>query len=81
MHNGSELKFSAHVCIIAVHAFHTANLILKCLYSKDPGVVWHAFEVYFCLVFEYVQCVWSPHSIEDIKLIESVQQRLIKRLI
>ena len=75
-----RLNFSLHISKIA-HAAHTrSKLILKCFTSRSPALLVRAFTTYVRPLVEYCSSAWSPHFIQDIKAIESVQRRFTKRL-
>jgi len=40
-----------------------------------------AFKVYVLPIIEYALCVWSPYHVNLVKLIESVQRKVTKRLL
>lgn len=76
----TNLRFSAHVSRISQAAFNRSNVIIKCFTSKSPASLTRAFVTFVRPLLEYCSPVWSPHTITDIKRIESVQKRFTKRL-
>ena len=76
----SNLKFSLHVGNIVRKAFIRSNLIVKCFQSRDCAMLIRAFKTFVLPLLEYNSCVWSPHLLKDIDLLESVQRRFTKRL-
>jgi hypothetical protein len=76
----SSLTFSIHINRIVSQAFVRSNLIRRCFVSHHVPTLMRAFIVYVRPLVEYASCVWSPHHITLIKLVESVQRRFTKRL-
>ena len=77
----SRLKFDVHINHNVTRANRMANLIHKCFTSRDSFTLMRAFVTYVRPLIEYASCVWSPHSVSQIKKIESVQRRFTKRLL
>jgi len=76
----SHLTFTYHRDQIVARAFTCANLIHKCVVSRDTASLTRAFIVYVRPLLEYAAPVWSPHHVGKIIQIESVQRRFTKRL-
>jgi ribonuclease P/MRP protein subunit RPP40 len=76
----NNLNFHEHITKIVSQAFVRANLIHKCFLSKDARTLTRAFNTYVRPLLEYASVSWSPHHINDIKLLESVQRKFTKRL-
>jgi len=73
-----ELKFKRHIQDITTRAHQRASLILRCLKSKEPILLFKAFVTYVRLLLEYSCQVWSPCYISLIRQVESVQKNLRK---
>jgi hypothetical protein len=76
----SSLSFSVHINKIVSQAFIRSNLIRRCFESRHVPTLMRAFIVYVRPLVEYASCVWSPHHVTLVKLIESVQRGFTKRL-
>ena len=77
----SSLKFDMHINHIVTRAHRLASLIHKYFISRDPSTLMRAFVTYVRPLLEYSSCVWSPHSVAQVKKIESVQRRFTKRFL
>lgn len=75
-----NLQFKEHINRIVHNASCRASLILKCFQSHDINLLRRAFIVYVRPLLEYNSPVWSPHSVGEIKALESVQRRFTKKL-
>lgn len=75
-----ELKFSAHINQMTRKAHTRSKLLMKTFVSRDTSMLVKAFKVYVRPILEYASTVWSPHLVQDIESIESVQRRFTKRL-
>jgi len=76
----SSLSFSVHINKVVSQAFIRSNLIRRCFVSRHVPTLMRAFIVYVRPLVEYASCVWSPHHVTLVKLVESVQRRFTKRL-
>lgn len=76
----THLAFSKHISSIASAAHRRASLLLRCFCTKDYEVLMRAFNTYVRPLLEYCSPVWSPHLLQDIRALESVQRRFTKRL-
>ena len=56
----SKLSFSAHFAHITAKAHQRAGLISRCFESRDPHILFRAFEVYVRPIVECCSPVWSP---------------------
>ena len=63
----SHLKFDIRINHIITRANRLANLIHKCFTSRDSFTLMRAFVTYVRPLLEYASCVWSPHSVSQIK--------------
>jgi hypothetical protein len=72
----NNLNFHEHITQIVSQAFVNANLIHKCFLSKDASTLTRAFNTYISPLQEYASVSWSPHHINDIKLLEQCKGSL-----
>jgi len=75
-----ELTFSAHISRLVHKAIIRSKLIKKSFASRDINNLVKAFLVYVLPIVEYCSQVWSPHTVKDIELVESVQRKFTKWL-
>jgi len=75
------LSPSDHICDITAKAHKSASLIHRCFVSRNTGLLVRAFKVCVRPLLEFNSVVWSPSTIRDIEIIESVQRRFTKRLL
>jgi len=68
------------VCDITAKAHKRASLIHRCFVSRNTGLLVRAFKVYVRPLLEFNSVIWSPSTIHDIEMIESVQRRFTRRL-
>src|SRR5579872_673237 len=76
----SKLKFTAHMAKNVTTAKQSTSLLFRAFLSRDPKFLIVAYKSYILPLLEYCSPVWSPHSVGDILLLESVQRRFIKRI-
>ena len=76
----SRLSFSTHISSIVAKAKSRSFLLFKSFTSCDLKALILAFTSYIIPILDYCSPVWSPHSLEDIKNVESVQRSFTKRL-
>ena len=76
----SELKFSKHISDIVRQAKQISALIHRCFLSRNISNLVCAFQTYVWPLVEYATQIWSPHSISNLNLIESVQCSFTNRL-
>ena len=76
----SRLSFSDHITSIVAKAKSRSILLSKSFTSCDLKALILAFSSYVIPMLDYCSPVWSPHSLEDIKTVESVQRSFTKRL-
>ena len=69
-----DLKVATHCAIIRKKAYSRACLILRAMSTMDPKILIKAYTTYVRPLLEYATCVWNPHMIKDINLIENVQK-------
>ena len=75
-----NLKFISHIYRVVAKASVRACLIRKCFVLRDAPTLIRAFKTYVRPILEYASCVWSPTYSTAIKIIETVQRKLTKRL-
>ena len=76
----SRLSFSSHISSIVAKAKSRSFLLFKSFTNCDLKALILAFTSYVIPILDYCSPVWSPHSLEDIKTVESVQRTFTKRL-
>ena len=76
----SKLKFSAHIAKIVSTAKQRSALLFRAFLTRDLKYLITAYKSYILPLVEYCSPVWSPHSVQDILLVESVQRSYTKRI-
>ena len=76
----SDLKFTTHITNIVKKAKQRSALIHRCFLSRNIPNLIRAFQTYVRPIVEYATHIWSPHFLNSINLIESVQRSFTKRL-
>ena len=76
----SDLKFTTHITNIVKKAKQRSALIHRCFLSRNIPSLIRAFQTYVRPIVEYATHIWSPHFLNSINLIESVQRSFTKRL-
>ena len=75
-----NLSFDDHIKQICCKARKSSAIILNCFKSRNRLLLFRAFTTYVRPILEYCTNVWSPYSLKNINLIESVQRKFTKRL-
>lgn len=75
-----DMKFSEHCAKLSSTASQRAGLIYKTFLCRDREFLIAMFVVYVRPILEFNSCVWSPHQVMDVNIIESVQKRYFKRM-
>jgi hypothetical protein len=75
-----DLKFKRHIHEITTKAYNRVNLIFRSFMNKNINFQVKLFTTYVRPVLEYNSCVWSPHQICDINLVERVQRYFTRRI-
>ena len=76
----SKLKFTAHIAKVVSTAKQRTSLLFRAFLTREPKFLLIAFKSYILPLLEYCSPIWSPHSVGDIILLESVQRRFTKRI-
>ena len=76
----SKLKFAAHIAKIVSTAKQRSALLYRAFLTREPKYLLIAYKSYILPLIEYCSPVWSPHSVGDILMLESVQRRFTKRI-
>ncbi len=76
----SKLNFSDHISSIIGKAKQKLFLVKKIFVSKNPNILIMAFKTYVIPLLEHCSQVWNPHTVTDIRRLESVQRLFTKRL-
>ena len=75
------MSYTNHCLYVARKAYARANLILRCFFYTDRNFLLRLYLIYVRPLLEYNSSVWSPHTNNDISIIERVQEYFSKRLI
>ena len=70
----SQLTFTTHISIMITKAKQRLFLLKKSFQSKNPSIPILGFKTYIVPLLEYCSPVWNPHTIVEIRRIESVQR-------
>jgi hypothetical protein len=68
------------IVILLLKAYERANLILRCFYTKDRGMLLALYKIYVRPLLEYNSPVWAPHTVNNVLLLERVQKYFTKQL-
>ena len=74
-----KLHFSLHIAQIVAAAKKRSFLLFRSFVTKDPQALIKGFKTYILPLLNYCSPVWSPSTIGDIVLLESVQINFTKR--
>ena len=75
-----DRKSHTHCVMVAKKAQGICGLILRHLSSRNIEIYKKAFVSLVRPIVEYASSVWSPYSIHDVNLIESVQRTYTRRV-
>ena len=53
---------------------HPLEQVLRAMCTNDFKVLIKAYTTYLRPLFEYATCIWNPHMIKDIEIVENVQK-------
>ena len=76
----SKLKFSAHIAKIVSTAKQRTALLFRAFLTRKSNILIIAYTSYILQILEYCSPIWSPHSVQDILQLESVQRNFTKRI-
>jgi hypothetical protein len=76
----NNLNFSDHITSVIVKAKQRLFLLHKSFLTKDAEILIKAYKTYVLPILEYCSQIWSPHHVNDINRLESVQRLFTKRL-
>jgi len=76
-----RLKFRERCQSTAKAASQVCNLILRAFNSKDPGLYLKAYNSLVVPRWTYCSHIWSPSYNRDVKLLQKVQDRFLKKVI
>ena len=76
----NSLHFYEHISIITGRAHARAYIIHKCYIYRNTQPLVRRFVAYVRPILEYTSSTWSPSTITNIKMVDSVQKRFTKRL-
>ena len=75
-----KLHFSLHIAQIVAAAKKRIFLLFRSFVTKDPQALIKGFKTYILPLLNYCSPVWSPSTIGDIVLLETVQRNFTKRI-
>src|SRR5207248_10194641 len=76
----TKLNFSCHINHIVALAKQRTFLLFKCFVSKDTKSLIRSYKSYILPLLNYSSQVWSPSSVGDVLLLESVQRHFTKKI-
>ena len=77
----SRLKFTAHIAKIVSTAKQRTSLLFRAFLTREHKCLMRmAYKSYILPLLEYCSPIWSPHSVGDILLLESVKRSFTKRI-
>ena len=76
----SDSGHSSQCSAIAAKAAKTAYVIRKTFQTRNPNLLWPAFQCYVIPIIMYASPLWSPSLAKDAEIIERVQRRFSKYL-
>ena len=76
----SHLKFQNHIHRVVSDARKRSYLIYKCFECKAVKSLLIGYKSYILPVLNYCTPVWSPSTVHEINLIESVQRKFTKKI-
>ena len=76
----NSLRFNNHIQTICNKARQKIFVLFKKFVTKDPKLLVQAYKTYVLPVLNYCSPIWSPHNVEEIHMLESVQRKFTKRL-
>jgi hypothetical protein len=75
-----SLKFSYHISVVCNRAYQKTGQIFRAFMCREPQFLRGMFIKFVRPLVEFNSCIWSPHLLKDIELVESVQRRFTKRI-
>ena len=76
----SKLKFTAHISKIVSTAKQRTSLLFRAFLTRETKYLIIGYKSYILPLVEYCSPIWSPHTVCDILLLESVQRKFTKRI-
>lgn len=76
----SNLSFKSQVSHVVTTAKQRIFLLFRCFLTKDIKSLLLGFKSYILPIVSYCSSVWSPSSVGDILLLESVQRVFTKKI-
>ena len=80
IHIASDMKFDQHIRIIATRGRRTSGWITRIFNTRSPGVMLTLLKQLIYPTIEYNSVLWSPHQLELINLLESIQSNFLKKI-
>jgi hypothetical protein len=75
-----SLRFTNHINSITKSAYQCSNLIFRCFTTRESEFLVKMFTSFCRPKLEFNTCVWSPHHVSEIVMVENVQRRFTKRI-
>ena len=76
----NKLNFGMHMHELVIKAKQRMSLLLRSFKTKEPAYLMIGFKSYILPIVDYCSQIWSPHYVQDILLLESVQRNYTKRI-
>src|ERR1044072_8316138 len=76
----SKLTFTTHISQIVAKAKQRIFLLFRAFVTKKPHLLLLGYKSYILPILDYCSTVWSPCTILDIKMLESVQRFFTRRI-
>ena len=76
----SNLSFKSHISHVVTTAKQRTFLLFRCFLTKDTKSLLLGYKSYILPLLNYCSPVWSPSSVGDILLLESVQRVFTKKI-
>jgi hypothetical protein len=76
----SKLTFSTYISQLVAKAKQRSALLFRTFKIKNPQSLLQGYKAYILPILDYCSPVWSPCTLGDIKLLESVQRCFTRRI-
>ena len=76
----NSLKFHNHIQTICNKARQKMFVLFKKFLTNDPLLLVQAYKTYVLPGLNYCSPIWSPHNVDEIHMLESIQRKFTKRL-
>ena len=75
-----NLTFLPHINSIVNKANIRVGILFRAFHKFDHNLLLHMYKVFVRPLLEFACCVWSPHHLQHITLVEAVQRRFTRLL-